>query len=115
MAHMSAIEWKYAWNLRVYRIHPIFFRSAESAAHARASIRRRRRRREDRSVGRWPSDSFPRVGRSKSPSDGNVRRWVDLGGRSGLSASRKRVDLSKRPGSRFGLLVRRAAVLARGT
>ena len=35
--------------------------------------------------------------------------WVDG---SGLSALRKRVDLSKRPGSRFGLLARRAAVLA---
>jgi hypothetical protein len=43
------------------------------AVHARASIRRR----QDRSVGRWLSDSFRGRGwvGGESPSDGNV--WVD--------------------------------------
>jgi hypothetical protein len=81
---------------------------------ARASIRRRRQVR-DRSVGRWPSDSLLSKGGSQQVAQRRER--VSSGGFGWtvrlLSASRKRVDLSKHPRAHvFGLLARRAAVLA---
>lgn len=92
-------------------------RSQPRALSASVSVRARAwiRRCQDRSVGRCLGGRlislFPLLGwvwvAASHPATGTCDvGWIWVDGRSGLSASQKRVDLSKRPGSRFGLLVR---------
>jgi hypothetical protein len=80
--------------------------SADGACRSRACFNSSSSGQKRRSVA---VRFFPRAGVGRRRV---TQRRERLGGRSGLSASWKRVDPSRRPGSRFGLLVRCAAVLA---